>query len=82
MPKTSYRSFLLRLWLSSSTEQQAAGADAVEPVCRASLEDVHTHEIISFANLEGLREYLQTNLLDSPKKANDPFGTNFSEEKS
>jgi hypothetical protein len=46
-----YRSFLLRLW-------QSGGAPS--NFNRASLEDPRTHQVISFASLEDLWEYLHS----------------------
>ena len=48
---TTYRSYVLRLWRSSTEE----GA-----LWRASLEDVQTGERVGFASLEALMEYLRT----------------------
>jgi hypothetical protein len=44
-----YYAYLLRLWLGDSPNQ---------PAWRASLEDVHSHEITGFSNLAALFEFL------------------------
>jgi hypothetical protein len=52
MEKTKgYYAFLLRLWKGDSPNDQA---------WRASLEDVHTHEITGFNNLAALFKFLGT----------------------
>lgn len=44
-----YHAFLLRLWQTDSPTR---------PAWRASLEDVHTHEITGFNNLAALFKFL------------------------
>jgi len=46
-----YFSFLLRLWQAGTPQN---------PLWVASLEDPHTHEIVSFPTMGGLFDYVQT----------------------
>jgi len=51
-----YYSFMLRLWCSDPSES---------PVCRVTLENPHSREVIGFRSLEALLEYLSHLILES-----------------
>ena len=48
--QTGYRSYLLRLWTGRQND---------EPVWRVALENVQTHQQLSFANLDDCFAFLQ-----------------------
>lgn len=49
-PPVGYSAYLLRIWKT---------ADGADPVCRASMEDVHSSERVGFGTLDELFDYLR-----------------------